>query len=493
MSIVETKASDVARSFSREELFIGGQWVKPSGDERIEVVNPTTGKVIGTVPQANEQDVDKAIAAAVKAHKSGPWRRMTFLERAEYLNRIADELEARSQDVSDAYVADFGGLVTMGDVFAHNGAELFRSHETWARQLPAGPERFTYGGVETLVYQEPVGPVLGIVPWNTTFFIGIVKLAPALLAGCPVIIKVAVENMLPSFVLADAINAAGLPEGLVSFLPGPREALGNITARPEFRHISFTGSTEAGIQIMKTAADSMAEVTLELGGKSAAIILDDMDPEADAPLLFPGTLMQSGQVCTTYSRLLVPRAKEDQWRAGIVAFFESLKVGDPSDPSTMIGPLVSASHRDSVEKYIQIAREEGATILTGGDRPDGFDDGFFVNPTLIGDVTNDMRIVQEEVFGPVITIQAYDSMDEAIELANSTQFGLAGGIFTRDEDRAIALAPRIEAGNLSVNLAGANAQLPFGGFKMSGIGREGGLAGVEALLASKQLQLKPVG
>lgn len=475
--------------FHRDHLFIGGEWVKPAGSKRIDIIDPASEQVVGSVPEANQADADRAIAAAVAAF-TGPWRDLTYAERAEYLGRIADELEARSHDAAEAYIKDFGGIYAGGHAMAARSALHLRMHKKFAERLRDEPERLTIGGTEALLVQEPVGPVLGIVPWNTTFGISIVKIAPALLAGCPIVIKIAVESPMGSFVIADAIEAAGLPKGLVSFLPAPREALGDLTKRPEFRHISFTGSTPAGTEVMKDAADNVVDVTLELGGKSHGIILDDLDPAEHAPLVFAGTMGQAGQVCTTYSRLFVPRAKESAWRDSLTKFYASLVVGDPASPQTQVGPLVTANHRDKVESYIQIARDEGATILTGGGRPAHLSSGYYIEPTLVADVTSDMRIVREEIFGPVITLEAYDTEDEAITMANDTEYGLAGGIFTLDEERAIPLALRLEAGNISINLAASCLLLPFGGFKKSGIGVEGGFAGVEELLVWKQVQLR---
>ncbi|SFP20842.1 MULTISPECIES: aldehyde dehydrogenase family protein [Actinomadura] len=478
--------------FTRDKLFIGGEWVEPSTEARIDIVNPCTEEIIGSVPEAGMADADRAIAAATDAFAASPWRGLTYVERAEYLERLAQELEKRAEDIATVHINDFGGLVGPGRMLAARGAAIVRSYVQFAQQLPPGVERRRVGDVEALVVHEPVGPVLGIVPWNTTFAITLVKLAPALLAGCPVVIKIAFESPMNSFLIADAIEAAGIPKGLVSFLPADRPPLEGITSRPEFRHISFTGSTAAGIGIMKDAAENVTDVTLELGGKSPGIVLDDLDPAKDAHVVFAGTMSQAGQVCTTYSRLFVPRAMEQEWRTALTEFYSSLVIGDPSDRATQVGPLVSAGHRSKVENYIRIARDEGATILTGGGRPESMPHGYFVEPTLVADVHPDMRIVREEVFGPVITLQAYDTIDEAIVMANDTEYGLAAGIFTRDEERGLSIAGRIEAGTITLNMGGACLLVPFGGYKKSGLGREGGLESVLALLEIKQIQVGQV-
>jgi acyl-CoA reductase-like NAD-dependent aldehyde dehydrogenase len=318
-----------------------------------------------------------------------------------------------------------------------------------------------------------------------------VKITPALLAGCPVIVKVSPESPLVSFPLAQAFEAAGLPEGVVSFLPGGRELGQHLVAHPGVRHVSFTGSTASGQAVMRSAADNMTRLTLELGGKSAAIVLDDMDPADFMPQVLPSCLGQSGQVCTTQSRILVPRRRHAEFRDALADFFSSLPVGDPSDPSTMIGPLVSRAQLERTEGYVQIARDGGGTIIVGGKRPAGLDRGYFYEPTLVDGVTNDMRIAREEVFGPVISLLTYDSDDEAVRIANDTEFGLGNGVHTGDVERGIAVARRLQSGTVSINDSGCVMTEPWGGAKKSGLGREGGLEGIEAYLEYKQIQLSP--
>jgi len=480
-----TTANDI---FTRQSLFIGGRWVNAAQRQRIDIVDPFTEQVIGSVPRADASDADEAIAAAVQASKSSPWLQMSFRERGEVLHRIGDELEARNGEIVEAYVHDLGGLRAFGPHITRQAAGVFREHLRFAEQL-ADSEWRENGGERNLIVREPAGPVLAIVPWNAPLSLAAVKIAPALLAGCPVVVKVAPEDPIASFVLADAIQAAGVPEGMVSFLPAGRSAIGDIAKRPEFAHIAFTGSTSSGVQIMRSAAENITAVTLELGGKSAGIFLDDAEPAECAPLVVVASLAQSGQVCTTYSRLLVPESRKQEWIDTLVATFEGLKIGDPDDESTTFGPLVTDTHRATVESYIEIARGEGATVLTGGKRPESQITGYFVEPTLLTDVTNNMRIVQEEVFGPVITLQTYQTLDEAVELANCTDFGLAAGIFTADVDQAIAIAHRIEAGAVAINNFAASVIQPFGGYKKSGLGREGGLENVESLMEIKQIRM----
>lgn len=473
--------------FTHTELFIGGRWTSSASRGTIEIVNPYTEKVIGTVPEANAADTDAAIAAAVAAVHNNPWQKMSFVERGAVLGKVAEGLVARSDQVLTTYTQDFGGVRAFGTFIAAQAAKVFAEHTKFAEQLVAEEWREN-GGERNLIRREPVGPVLAIVPWNAPLVLTAVKLAPALLAGCPVVVKAPTEDPTVTFILAEVLAEAGVPEGMVSILPGRRGSLGDIAGRPEFAHVAFTGSTASGRTIMHSAADNITDVTLELGGKSAAIFLDDLDPAQGAQLVVAGSLAQSGQVCTTYSRLLVPATRKDEWIDALVATFRALPIGDPDHPDTVIGPLINAGHRATVEGFIDSARSEGATILTGGKRPD-LPHGYFVEPTLITDVTPDMRIVREEVFGPVITVQTYTDLDEAVAIANQTEFGLAAGIFTTDTEVAMKLAPRLEAGNVAINNFGACLVQPFGGYKKSGLGREGGIENVEHLLAFKQVRM----
>ena len=477
--------------FNRDSLYIAGRWTTSSDRNSIEVVNPFTEEILGTVPEANVADADAAIAAAVEAHRSSPWQKLSFIERGEVLNKVADGIRARSEDIADTYVHDFGGLRTFAGYVTEQTALIFAEHKRFAEDLEAEQWRDN-GGERNLILREPVGPVLAIVPWNAPLALAAVKLAPALLAGCPVVIKSAPEDPSVTFILAEVLEEAGVPEGMVSILPGKRESMGDIAARPEFAHIAFTGSTDSGRKIMHSAADNITDVTLELGGKSAAIFLEDLDPATGAQLAVPGSLGQSGQVCTTYSRLLVPESRGQEWISALTELFKSLPVGDPNDAGTVIGPLISAEHRATVEKYIQIAKDEGATILAGGKRAD-VPTGYFVEPTLVSDTTPDMRIVKEEVFGPVINVQTYRDLDDAVEIANSSEFGLAAGIFTTNPDAAVPLAARLEAGSVAINNFAACLVNPFGGYKSSGLGREGGIENVLHLLAIKQVRMPAAG
>jgi aldehyde dehydrogenase (NAD+) len=483
--------SEATALAARTDLLIGGRWATDPNRGSIEVENPSTQEIIARIPQATRADVDRAVDMAVELHRSEAWSRTSLSERAELLNAIADEIDRRAPEIQELYVKDQGGVAAFAAFPPMAAAMAFRDNAQLASSLDLGLTRRDTSGGSVYLSREPVGPVATIVPWNAPMLLAPVKIAPALLAGCPVIVKISPETPLGPLVLAEVFAEVGVPEGLISFLPGGK-ALGQyLISRPGIAHISFTGSTAAGQQVMKTAAEHMARLTLELGGKSAALVLDDADPAEFAPVLAAGSVVQSGQVCTTQSRILVPEARKAEWVAALTREFESLKVGDPADPGTQVGPLVSQAQVERVESYVQGARQEGATVLAGGTRPQGseFEAGHWFLPTLVTDTRPDMKIYREEVFGPVIVIEGYEDLDAGIAAANDSDYGLGAGVYTPDIDRAVELALRIESGTVSINSSGPSFTAPFGGVKMSGFGREGGIEGVEAMLETKQIKL----
>ncbi|MGY0488249.1 aldehyde dehydrogenase [Streptomyces sp. WG-D5] len=474
-----------------DQILVGGEWVSSAGSEWIEVENPATEEILGLVPDATTEDADRAVAAAQRAYESGPWTLMSPPERAAVLAKVAEGIKARSGELSELYVRDQGGLAAVAPYMGHVAATLVSDFVSRAQTLSVEPEDRETAIGRALIFREPVGPVVAIVPWNSPLILTLVKITPALLAGCPVIVKVSPENPLVSFPLAEIFESAGFPPGVVSFLPGGR-ALGEyLVAHPAIRHVSFTGSTASGQAVMRSAADNMTRLTLELGGKSAAVVLDDMEPTDFVPRLLSACLQQGGQVCTTQSRILVPRSRHAEFRDAIVDHFRSLPIGDPTDPSTLIGPLISRSQLDRVEHYVRVAKEDGGTIVTGGRRPAHLARGHFYEPTLVDGVTNDMRIAREEVFGPVLCLLTYEDDADAVRIANDTEFGLGNGVHTHDVDRGIALARRLQSGTVSINDSGCILTEPWGGMKKSGLGREGGLEGIEEFLELRQIQLSP--
>ncbi|HEY3716465.1 MAG TPA: aldehyde dehydrogenase [Jatrophihabitantaceae bacterium] len=470
-----------------DKLYVGGEWVQPSGTGRIEVISPSTEEVISSVPEPTNADIDAAVSAATAAHDGGEWRRMEPAERGAAIGRIADAIEARIPEYAEIFASEIGAPVPVGTAFHQMGVAIFRDFARMHEDVQFEESR-SAGGVDTRIYREPVGVVAGIIPWNGPVAAAAFKLGPALAAGCTAVIKPAPEGPLTAYMLAEAVHTAGLPEGVVSILPAGREAGEHLVTHPDVNKIAFTGSTAAGKRIMSLASDRIARVTLELGGKSAAIIGEDVDPAGVLPTLLPAGLGHSGQVCAAITRVLVPRSRQDEWIAAFAAGASSIQVGDPFDEKTMLGPLAMQRQRDRVEGYLAIAREEGATVAAGGGRPQGLAKGWYVEPTILANVDNKMRVAQEEIFGPVICLISYDTIDDAISLANDSPYGLSGAVYTNDAATAQRVVREVRTGQLFVNSAGVCVTQPFGGFKQSGMGREGGLEGINAYLETKMAQ-----
>ncbi|MEU5979673.1 aldehyde dehydrogenase [Streptomyces sp. NPDC047315] len=464
---------------AHEKLFIGGRWVKPAGAGTIEVVSPHTEQVVGRVPHAAPADVDMAVAAAREAFDHGPWPRMTLAARAEVVTRIKDALLARHQELAELITLQNGSPVSFSvRGQALSAVAIFGAALAAAAELTLEEERQGLAG-PVLVRREPVGVVAAVVPWNAPQFTIAAKLAPALLAGCTVVLKPSPETPLDAYFLAEVCEQAGVPDGVLSVLPADRDTSAHLVSHPGIDKIAFTGSVEAGKKIMAAAAENLTRVSLELGGKSAAIVLDDADLDAAVKGIVGGTCAaNSGQACVALTRVLVPASRYDEVAAALTAAFGALKVGDPSDPATTVGPMVTKRQQQRNLDYIRIGREEGAKLLTGGGVPADRSTGWYVEPTLFGEVTNDMRIAREEIFGPVVCLIRYASEEEAVRIANDSDYGLSGAVFTTDVERGISIARRIRTGTFTVNGVRLEVTAPFGGFKNSGIGREFGKEGL---------------
>lgn len=476
-----------------DTLFIAGQWVEPSGTETIEVTSPVTEQVVGRVPHAAPADVDRAVAAARTAFDHGPWPRMELAERIEVVARIKDAIAARHQELAELVTLQNGSPM----LFSVRGQALsavgvFGVALAAAARFSQEDERTGLGG-PVLVRREPVGVVAAITPWNVPQLTIAAKLAPALLAGCTVILKPSPETPLDANWLAGVCAEAGLPDGVLSVLPADRETSAYLVAHPGIDKIAFTGSVAAGKAIMAAAAQNLTRISLELGGKSAAILLDDADLAVAVPAIVGGTCAaNSGQACVALTRVLVPSSRYDEVAAALTGAFAALKVGDPADPTTVVGPMVTRQQQERNLAYIRIGREEGAKVLTGGGVPEGLTTGWYVSPTLFGEVTNDMRIAREEIFGPVVCLLRYETEDEAVTLANDSDFGLSGAVFGADQERATDVARRIRTGTITVNGFRLDLAAPFGGYKGSGIGREFGPEGLAAYFEYKSVNLPAV-
>ncbi|MGW2282778.1 aldehyde dehydrogenase [Streptomyces sp. NPDC001770] len=465
-----------------DRLFIGGSWVAPSDPRLLDIASPHDRSVIGRVAQARPADMDRAVTAARESFEAGGWRLAPPAERIAVLRRFNALREEHAEKAADLISLENGsagwftragqpGLTRQAKAY-FKAAEEFGWEETLVPSDPASP-------VRSVVRREAIGVVAAVIPWNSPFSSATSKIIPALLAGNSVVLKVSPENSLSMGFLAELLERSGLPGGVISVLPADRETSEHLVSHPEVDKIAFTGSTRAGRRIASIAGEQLKRVSLELGGKSAAVILPDADiAEAVAGLKF-GSLLNNGESCIAQTRILAPREKYEEVVGALKELVESLRVGDPSDPDTFIGPMIRPDQQERVRDYIRLGIEEGARLVTGGPQiPEGLEKGNYVTPTVFAEVDNSMRIAQEEIFGPVLVVIAYDDEDDAVRIANDSPYGLSGGIWSADEEHALAVARRIRTGTLALNGAPLAFDGPFGGFKNSGIGREYGTVGL---------------
>ncbi len=472
-----------------KQLYIGGEWIDPAGSDRFEVVNPATLEVIGSVPEGTEADVDRAVAAARAALEAGPWADSTKAERLEVLKALQAKMVDAADELANLVTAEVGATILFshfGQIGATNMVldayvkvlEDFEFEEL--RQDVLGP---------AIVRKEPVGVVAGIIPWNVPLFISMLKFAPTLASGSTMVLKPAPDTPLSAFRFAELAAEAGVPAGVLNIVPADREVSEHLVRHPDVDKVSFTGSTAAGRKIGAICGEQLKRCTLELGGKSAAILLDDVDIEAVADELLSAAIMNNGQACIAQTRVLAPQSRYDEIVAVLTDKMAAQVVGDPTDFGTNVGPLINESQRDRVEGYIAAGADGGARVAVGGGRPSVDGDGWFVEPTLFVDVTNDMRIAQEEIFGPVVSVLSYSDVDDAVRIANDSDYGLSGSVWGADVDAAIDVARRVRTGTYSVNMYGMAFGSPFGGYKQSGVGRELGPEGLEEFLEFKTISL----
>ena len=475
---------------TRSELFIGGSWLSPSGTDRIEIVNPHTVEVVAEVAAANGADVDRAVTSARTAFDTGPWPRTDPKERVAAVRRFVERYATRLDEMAALITLEMGAPAKWA-ARSHTAlpAAMMGAFADIAADYPWEEARPGAWGRPVTVVREPVGVVAAIVPWNMPQFLIATKLIPALLAGCCVVLKPAPETPLDANLVAELIAAAGLPEGVVSVLPGGADVGATLVAHPGVDKVSFTGSTAAGRVVAESCARDLKRVSLELGGKSAGIALDDADPESFAAAQRVAGLMNSGQICTALTRLVVPERRKDEFVDALGAMFEAVVVGDPTDAATDLGPLVSQRQQQRVRDYIDIGVQEGARAVVGGsDMPPGLDRGWYIRPTLFTDVDNSMRIAQEEIFGPVLCVVAAKDDEDAVRIANESPYGLSGSVWTADADRGVAVARRIRTGTFGVNQQyPMDPAAPFGGFKNSGIGRELGREGLDGFVELRSI------
>jgi aldehyde dehydrogenase (NAD+) len=476
-----------------DRLYIGGQWTAPASAERIHVTEAATEEHLGSVPEGTVADIDAAVDAARKAFDDpAGWASWSPAQRGAVLERFAGALEARGAETARRVSVQNGMPLWLSQSFEAGFPALLLRY--YAGLVEAGQEEIRAGmlGKKSLIRREPVGVVAAIVPWNVPQAISFLKLGPALAAGNTVVLKPAPETVLDAFLMAEAALEAGLPPGVLNVVPAGREVGAYLVAHPGVDKVSFTGSTAAGRVIAETCGRLLRPVTLELGGKSAAIVLDDADLAGSIESFFGATLLNNGQICWLGTRVLAPRSRYDAVVEAITALARSLKIGDPLEPDTKIGPLVSDRQRHRVESYIAKGKADGGRLTAGGGRPEGLDRGWYVEPTIFADVDPRAAIAQEEIFGPVLAVIPYSDEREAVAIANDSDYGLGGSVWTSDPGRGASFARKVRSGTIGVNGYVNDPYAPFGGIKASGMGRELGPEGLLPFQLLKTIYLDQV-
>lgn len=472
-----------------DRLLIGGEWVEPLDGALIAVVSPDTEEVVFQVAGAGPRDMDRAVEAARRAFDSGPWSEMAPAERIATVERLADALDRRAGEIGEAWTMQVGALAVLGPIFAGIGTQNLRDAISHGRTFKFEQQMQSPIAPDARIVHEPVGVVAAITPWNVPYMLMTNKIGPALVAGCTIVMKPSPETPLEAYIIAECAEEAGLPAGVINLVPADREAADHLMRNPLIDKVAFTGSTAVGRQIAAVCAEQVRRCSLELGGKSAAIVLDDMSDEEVAQILTGAITTLSGQVCAMLSRALVPAHRYDSIAAAISAAMQQVQIGHSTDAATQMGPLATRRQLERVERYVEIGLAEGATLVTGGKRPAQPNRGVFFEPTLFTGVTNDMTIAREEIFGPVLCLIPYDDVDHAIRIANDSIYGLNASVLTHDAVEAARIGRKMRAGTFAQNGLRSDFSLPMGGFKQSGIGREGGEQGLRGYLETKTMLL----
>jgi len=471
-----------------DKVWIGGEWRAAHSGRFIELESPNTEQIVGAVAEADEADMDAAVAAAREAFDRGPWPRMKVAQRDAVMQKITAHLKTREPELAKAWTAQMGGLASFAPGMAATGTGQFDKIRAVGAAYPYVKREQSSAAEAAYVIAEPVGVVAAIAPWNAPYALMASKVANALITGCTVVMKPSPETPLEAYIIAEACEAAGVPAGVVNLVCGHREASDHLVNNPGIDKVSFTGSTLAGKRIASVMGSRIGRYTLELGGKSAAILRDDFTTDEAAQLMARTIPMLSGQVCAMLTRLIVPRTRHDEIADAIASEFRKLKIGYSDDPETQLGPLAMKRQLERVEMYIEEGKKT-ADLVTGGGRPSHLNRGYFIEPTIFANVDNKSRIAQEEIFGPVLSIIPVEDEAEAIEVANDSNYGLSGSVLTHDAQAAFNVARQVRTGGIGQNGLRVDWDLPFGGYKQSGVGREGGVAGLSAYLETKAMYL----
>ena len=470
----------------RGRFLIGGEWIEPGDRRRFDIVTPSDETVFASVPCANADDIARAVAAARDAFDNGPWPSTDPAERGALLDRLADAIDAKSALFAKVWAHEVGGVFGHGGHMVAASTAVIRDYARLGREFPFIERKTpTSGGEVGMLVHEPVGVVGAIIPWNGPILMLASKVAPALLAGCTVVVKTSPEAPLEGVLLGEIIEELGLPPGVVNILMADREESELLVRNPDVDKISFTGSSAVGQHVASICGGRMARATLELGGKSAAVVLDDSPLDIVVHAIAPQVGMLAMQFCSALSRVIVSQHRHDELLDSLAASMGQVQVGDPFDAATQMGPMAMKRQLERAQSFIDSGKADGFTLATGGGRPAGLDRGYYLQPTLFGHVRNDAKIAQEEIFGPVISVIPARDEEEAIRLANQSDFGLNSSVFTQDTERAMAVARRMRAGTVGHNAFRSDFGIAFGGFKKSGIGREGGKPGLMPYLEAK--------
>lgn len=472
---------------SPTQFFIGGQWQAPRGSGKLQVISPVTEEPVMDFAEASPADVDAAVSAAREAFDHGPWPRMSAQERGEALIRLAELLRERQGEIAQAWTTQVGAAISFTRYVAGQSPDLFEYYGKLIQDYEFVDERHRDNGDLVRVVKEPVGVVAAITPWNAPLVLLCYKVSAALAAGCTVVSKPSPETPMEAYILAECVEAAGLPPGVFNVIPAGRETGDHLIRHPGIDKISFTGSTAAGRHIAGVAAERFTRTSFELGGKSAAVILEDADISKVLPSLVPYSMPITGQVCFSLTRVLVPESRKDELLEAYIEAVRGIRVGDPQDEATQMGPLAMERQLHRVQGYIEKGTAEGATLALGGGRPNQFKRGYFIEPTVFTNVESRMVIAQEEIFGPVVSFISYEGIDDAVDKANDTIYGLHGAVYTADSEHGYEVARRMQSGSITVNGMVVDPKMPFGGFKQSGLGREGGIEGLDPYLELKTI------